>query len=197
MLQRDVIKSIAFNQQEIINNILTLYNNGNSIDYDPCYNIGGFYKNGKVKEPKLKSDINPLLPGVLKIDVTNLPFVKKFMCIMFDPPFLIKGGSSTYKMIKRFSYFENLNELLCFYKKSFLSLNNSLKRNGILILKTQDFVNARKNHILLPDIISLARDSGFIIKDLFILLSRSRINNIKKQYHARKYHCYFLVFRKK
>ena len=83
-----------------------------------------------------------------------------------------------------------------FYKNSFVSLQRALRNRGILILKTQDFCHARKNHIILPDIISMARDKGFKVIDLFVLLSRSRIINIKNQQHARKYHCYFIVFKK-
>ena len=196
MKQSEVIKSIGYNQEEIINNILRLYNKGNAIEFDPCYNIGGFYRSGIVLDPEIKSDIEPLLPGVLKLDVTNLPFENKFKCIIFDPPFLIRGGNSNYKMIERFSCFNTYEDLMSFYSKSFNSLHRALRCRGVLILKTQDFVHARKNHIILPDIISMARDKGFNLVDLFVLLSRSRIINIKNQQHARKYHSYFFVFKK-
>lgn len=196
MKQCEVVKSIGYSQEEIINNILKLYNKCEPIDFDPCFNIGGFYKSGIVSLPEVKSDIYPLLPGVEKLDVTNLPYEKKFKCIIFDPPFLIKGGNSDYKMIKRYSCFNSKDELINFYNKSFISLHRALKHRGILILKTQDFVHARENHILLPEIISMARDNGFKVIDLFILLSRSRIINIKNQQHARKYHSYFLVLKK-
>ena len=195
MLQRDVIKSVGYDQQEIINNILTLYNKGNPIDFDPCYNKGGFYRNGKVIEPTIKSDINPLLQGVEKLDVCYLPFFDKFKCIMFDPPFLVSGGAGG-KMMKRFGSFESVDALKKFYKMALTSLHRALKRNGILIIKTQDFVNGRRNYILMPEIISMARDVGLEIKDLFILVAKSRPNKIKNQQHARKYHSYFLVFKK-
>jgi len=77
-----MIKSISYSQQEIINNILQLHNNGKPLDFDPCYNVGGFYKNGIVIVPRVKSDINPLLPGVLKLDVrtflalSNIPTIR-------------------------------------------------------------------------------------------------------------------------
>ena len=196
MKQCEVIKSIGYSQEEIINNILKLYNKNNPIEFDLCFNIGGFYKSGIVSLPEVKSDIHPLLPGVEKLDVTNLPFENKFNCIIFDPPFLIKGGNSNYKMVERFSCFNTFDELIDFYRNSFISLQRALKNRGILILKTQDFVHARKNHIILPEIISMARDKGLKLIDLFILLSRSRIINIKNQQHARKYHSYFLVLKK-
>lgn len=195
MIQKKVIKSIGYDQQEIINNILTLYNKGNPIEYDPCYNVGSFYRNGVVQDPEIKSDINPLLPEVEKIDVCNLPYENKFNCVIFDPPFLV-GGNGGYKMVKRYGYFKSVEELRSFYINAFISLQRAIKQRGILIVKCQDFVNGRKNYIFLPEIISMARDIGFYVKDLFILLSRSRIVKMKHQQHARKYHSYFLVLKK-
>ena len=196
MKQNEIIKSINYNQDEIINNILTLYNKGNPIELDPCYNIGGFYLTGLVEEPKLKSDIRPLLPGVKKIDVTELPFDNEFKCIIFDPPFIINSNKNTYKMGKRFGYFKSIIELYDFYDKALISLQRALKNRGILIFKLQDFVHGRKNHLISFDIISRAKQLGFQLIDVFILLSKSRINNIKKQQHARKYHSYFFVLKK-
>ncbi len=37
-----VIKTTGFNQQEMINDILQLYNHSEPIHLDPCYNVGGF-----------------------------------------------------------------------------------------------------------------------------------------------------------
>ncbi len=189
-----MIKSISFNQQEIINNILLLYNKGNPIDFDPCYNKGGFYRNGIVKEPKKKSDLVPLSPSVEKLDVRELPFVGEFKCIIFDPPFIVAGKNC--KMGKAYGSFTNIDEMRLFWKESFISLQRALKNRGILIVKCQDFVYGRKNYIFLEEVLSLARDNNFQIKDLFILLAKTRMTRIKKQQHARKYHSYFLVFKK-
>ncbi len=189
-----IIKSINFNQQELINDILTLHNKGNVIDFDPCYNKGGFYKNKIVQEPKIKSDINPLLPGIEKYDVRHLPFVDKFKCIIFDPPFIISGQNGT--MGKRYGYFNNIIEARQFWKDSLISLQRALKNRGILIIKCQDFINGRKNYIFIKEILSLAEDIKFQIKDLFILLSKTRPIKMKKQQHARKYHSYFIVLKK-
>lgn len=194
MKQSDVIKSIGYDQQEIINNILDLYNSGNPIDFDPCYNVGGFYRNNVVKRPEIISDINPQLPGVKKYDVRELPFNEAFSCIIFDPPFIVSGGNC--KMAKLYGSFSKVDELRLFYKQSFISLQRALKRKGILIVKCQDFVNGRKNYIFVNEIISLARDMNFKVLDLFILLSKTRPIKITSQQHARKYHSYFLVLKK-
>ena len=110
MEQCEVIKSVGDKQENIINDILTLYNKGNPIEWDPCYNVGGFYKKGLVKDPEIKSDINPLLPGVFKLDVRDFVFEDRFNCVIFDPPFIVSGGKNG-KMSNRFGKFETVEEL--------------------------------------------------------------------------------------
>jgi len=194
-----MIKSIGSNQYEIINNILALHNGGRSIDFDPCYNIGGFYKNGVVTGPRVRSDINPLCPGVLKLDVRDLPFGNSaFKSIIFDPPFLVSGDreQNKSKMCQKYGSFDSLEELETFYLRSLVSLQRVLKHGGLLIFKCQDFVHGRKQHLVLPYICNKARELNFSCRDLFICIANNRIENkISKQQHARKYHCYFLVLK--
>ena len=154
-----MIKSVGNNQQKLINDILTLHNNCQSIEFDPCYNVGGFYKNGIVVGPRVKSDINPQCPGVLKLDVRNLPFkTSTFKSVIFDPPFLVAGGNSTSKMAQRYGSFNTLAELQEFYAQSLISLQRVLKHGGLLIFKFQDFVKGRQQHLILPYIYSKARE---------------------------------------
>jgi len=196
-----MIKSIGFNQQKLINDILTLHNHGRSLDFDPCYNLGGFYKDGTVAGPRIKSDINPLLPGVLKLDVRNLPFKpSSFRSAIFDPPFLVTGVRTREQnksiMCRKYGAFESLDELKDFFYKSLISLKRVLKHGGLLIFKCQDFVHARSQNLILPFVYEKARELNFACRDLFILVSNNRIEQrIKKQQHARKYHCYFLVLK--
>ena len=194
MVTNELIKSISYDQQEIINNILQLYNHSLPIDFDPCYNLGMFYKNDKVIAPAIKSDINPLLPGVYKEDVRYLPYVNKFQCIIFDPPFIVSG--KTGKMAMRYGAFANVDELFEFYSDAFISLQRALKKKGLLIVKCQDFVNGRRNYFVIDTVMKLARENNFRVLDLFILLSKTRPTKIKNQQHARKYHSYFVVLRK-
>lgn len=196
MISNDLIRSISYDQQDIINNILKLYNNSQPIDFDPCYNLGMFYKDNKVVAPSLKSDIKPLLPGVEKLDVQCLPFENKFNCIIFDPPFLAGGGSCG-KIAQRYGSFNNILELENFYINSFHSLRIALKKKGLLVVKCQDIVNGRRNYCILNFVLNTAREEGFKFLDLFILLAKTRPSSrIFKQQHARKYHSYFIVLRK-
>lgn len=194
MVSNDLIKSISYDQQEIINNILSLYNDSNPIDLDPCFNLGLFYKKNKVKMPLYKSDINPVAPGVIKCDVRKLPFNNELQCIIFDPPFIVGGKTS--KMAMRYGYFNNVIELKQFFNDAFISLQRALKNRGILIVKCQDFVNGRRNYIMSNYVLNLANDFNFRVLDLFILLSKTRPTKIKNQQHARKYHSYFIVLKK-
>lgn len=195
MVSNDLIRSIGYDQQEIINNILKLYNDSQPIDFDPCYNLGMFYKDNKVIPPCVKSDIKPLLPGVEKLDVQCLPFEDKFNCIIFDPPFLAGGGSRS-RMAERYGSFKSVSDLYIFFNKAFFSLQRALKNKGLLIVKCQDFVNGRRNYMMINYVLNLAKDFNFKVLDLFILLSKTRPTRIEKQQHARKYHSYFVVLRK-
>ena len=193
--EMELIKSIGYDQQEIINNILALYNKGQPIDCDPCYNLGMFYKDNKVCAPRYKSDINPLLPGVEKLDIRNLPFENKFNCVIFDPPFLVGGSGG--KMAQRYGAFDGVGELNQFFTDAFISLQRALKDKGLLIVKCQDFVNGRRNYIILNYVLNLAREFNFEVLDLFILLAKSRATKIKNQQHARKFHSYFIALKKR
>ena len=200
----EIIKSINYNQQEIINNILQLYNNGNSIDLDCTYSKGVFYKNGIVQEPKHKSDIKPLFKDVIKADSMNLPFPNDFFqCIMCDLPFLATSGESLKEnngniINKRFSIFENEIQLHQVYLYTIQEVYRVLRENGILIFKCQDKVSSGNQYFSHVVICEKAINIGYYPLDLFILLSKNRIiaNWQKNQKHARKYHSYFWVFKK-
>ena len=67
-----MIKSISYDQTEIINNILKLHVPQHFIDCDCTYSKGNFYKNTGIQEPKYKFDIEPM-EGVLYGDSRDLP----------------------------------------------------------------------------------------------------------------------------
>ena len=73
IIKKDIIKTINFNQQDLINDIIKLHVPSGQIDCDPCFSKGVFYKNGKVKIPIFRYDIEPQLLSVEKCDCRNLP----------------------------------------------------------------------------------------------------------------------------
>ena len=71
-----------------------------------------------------------------------------------------------------------------------------LKNDGIVIFKCQDCVSSAKQYFSHCWVMYEAMKYGFYPKDLFILFAKNRINDGRKQQHARKYHSYFWVFKK-
>ncbi len=199
-----MIKSISYDQNEIIQNILELYCPTKTIDLDATYGKGMFYKN--IQPPKYKFDINPQLKDVKKCDSRNLPIDDNSLkCIMFDPPFLATTGKSLTSnknnniINKRFGVYPSENELHKFYVDSLKEAYRILQENGILIFKCQDKISSGKQYLSHVFIINQAIKIGFYPKDIFILLAKNRLVakwQTKNQKHARKYHSYFIVFEK-
>lgn len=85
-MSEEIIKSISYNQEEIIKWIIALYC-PNGIELDPTYSKGNFYKN--IPEPKYKFDLFPQNDDVVRADCRELPVKSgSIQSIMFDPPFV-------------------------------------------------------------------------------------------------------------
>lgn len=202
----EVIKSISYDNSEIIKNILELHSPQHCIDCDPTYSKGVFYTNSGIEPPKHKFDIMPQTADTIQADCRNLPLKdNEIYCLMFDPPFVISKGKSLYVnkhgsnvISKRFSYFENPTELYDFYKSSLSEFYRVLKPNGILIFKCQDTVSSGIQYMSHIYIHNMAVRQGFYPKDLFVLNAKNRIisGKHKNQQHARKFHSYFWIFEK-
>lgn len=186
----------------IIRNILELHSLNSTIDCDPTFSIGNFYKSG-IPLPKYIYDKVPQVEGVVEATSDNLPLEdESILTIMFDPPFVM--GGKTVQMSKkgsgiiskRFSSFYSFDELKEMYSKSLKEFYRILKDKGIVIFKCQDVVWHHKNHFTHTWAVNEALLYNFIPVDLFVLLSKHRLTDKRKQVHARKFHSYFLVFKK-
>lgn len=202
-MSEDIISSISYDQTEIINNILEIHVPNKMIDLDMCYSKGYFYKNGKIPQPIHKIDLIPQVEDCIEMDCSNTSFENESMsCIMFDPPFLATQGKSlenkTGIITSRFGCYKNMPELYEFYEKALKESHRLLNDGGILIFKCQDTVSGGKQWMSHCYIHNMAVKLGFYPIDLFVLLSKSRINPSwwGKSKHSRKYHCYFWVFKK-
>ena len=201
-----MIKSISYNQYEIIKSILELHVASHKIDCDSTYSIGNFYKNTGVGVPAYKFDIIPQAEGVEYGDSRALPLEDNSIgCLMFDPPFLATTGKSLQKgnnnniINKRFGVYPSEKELHQFYIDSIKESYRVLKDKGILIFKCQDKVSGGKQYMSHVFVMNEAVKAGFYPKDLFILLAKNRLVadwQVRNQKHARKFHSYFWVFEK-
>ena len=201
-----MIKSISYDQSEIIKGILQLHVKSGKIDCDPTYSKGNFYKNTGIEEPIFKFDINPQTPETVESDARNLPLMDNCLnCIMFDPPFLATTGKSLTEnnennyINRRFGVFPSEQELHQFYIDSMKEFHRVLKNDGILIFKCQDKISSGKQYLSHVFIINEATKIGYYPKDIFVLLAKNRLVadwQVKNQKNARKYHSYFLVLQK-
>lgn len=201
-----MIKSISYDQSEIIRGILKLHVKNGKIDCDATYSKGNFYKNTGIDEPIYKFDINPQTKDTIKADARNLPLADNSLnCIIFDPPFLATTGKSLEEnqknnyINKRFGVYPSEQELHQFYIDAMREFHRILKNDGILIFKCQDKISSGKQYLSHVFIINEAVKLGFYSKDIFVLLAKSRLVadwQAKNQKNARKYHSYFLVFQK-
>lgn len=199
-----LIKSISYSQDEILKNIITLYNNGETFEVDPCYSKGKFYKD--IDRPRYCFDIEPQFDYVEKYDCRQLPFENNSIdSIIFDPPFLATKGPSltdnknNNHINKRFGVYPTEKELFQMYKNSIKEFDRVLKQNGLLVIKCQDKVSGGKQYMSHVAIINYCTQLGLYCEDLFVLLAKNRLVadwQVKNQKRSRKYHCYFLVFRK-
>lgn len=196
----DIVKSVSEPQGEILNNIIRLYC-PEGFDIDPTYSKGNFYND--VPEPKYKFDLEPQTDDTKQCDCRSLPFNNSSLgSVVFDPPFVaaIPTGKGKPGIIReRFGYFRNVEgELWRFYRESLDEFQRILKPDGILVFKCQDTIDSGKQCLSHIEIINYGYIIGFYPLDIFILVAKNRLigSSWKTQQHSRKYHGYFVVFRK-
>ena len=198
-----LIRSISNDQDELLKWILQLYVPDGRFDADPTYSKGGFYKH--VSKPVHCMDIQPLSPHVTQTDCRKLPFADgELKSMMLDLPFLATTGellnTSHGNIInRRFTVCPSEKELAKLYRDALIEAHRVLSKGGVLVFKCQDKVSSAKQYMMHCLVYNWATELGFVAEDLFILLARSRLiaNWQRKQKHARKYHSYFWVFRKR
>ena len=164
-----VIKSISFDNAEILKSILQLHVPGGEIQCDPTYSKGNLYKQTGIAPPQLKFDISPQTEDTEKCDCRELPLSDGAVeCIMFDPPFVCTHGPSvkekragTNLIINRFSCFPTAKELYAFYAQALEEFYRVLSKKGILIFKCQDQVSSGIQYMSHIYIHNMAVEKGF------------------------------------
>ena len=192
-----VVSSVGYSDTEIIRNILKLHIKSDRFDLDPCYSSGVFYK--KLEQPRMKYDLSPKSPDVKYSDCRGLPINDNSVnSIIFDPPFMFgqHGQTKNNIMTKRFTMFDNYNQLVDVYMGALKEFYRILNNGGFLVFKCQDYTDSKTTmtHCL---VYNWAQQRGFYAKDLFIAVAKARVwNSNLTQRHSRKFHSYFWVFQK-
>lgn len=196
---KSVIKSVMYNDKDILTAIKQLYLDGENFDLDPCFSKGKFYKG--LDLPSIRMDKTPSIPGVQENDIINgIPLNdKSIKSVIFDPPFMFgkHGKTDNNIMTKRFTMFDNWQQLENMYKKALQEFYRILIKGGIVAFKCQDYTDSKTT--LTHCFVSLwAMEIGFKTEDLFILVfDKGRIWNSKlTQRHSRKYHSYWIILKK-
>lgn len=195
----NVIRSIGKNQNQILFDILKLYIPSGKYDCDLTYSQGMFYKD--IQPPAYKFDKYPLADDVKPLDEAYSLDSCSLMSVVIDLPFIIKANekdAARARMVGRFQCFFSVQELMETNKNMLTLAYRLLKKGGILVQKVQNTIFAGKQVWTSYITQHQAQELGFEMVDEFILEGRSRwLYYQDTQLHARKYHSYFFVFKKK
>lgn len=168
----EIIKSIGYDQREIIRNILKLHVPDGKIDCDPTFSTGAFYNGTGIDTPQYRFDISPQRDGVIKADARKLPLAdNSISCMMLDPPFLATKGKSMKSndgniINRRFGVYPDEKSLHRCYSDMLSEAYRVLKPDSILVFKCQDKVSSGKQYMSHVYIMNEAVRIGFYPKDL-------------------------------
>lgn len=95
----DLIKSIGYDQSEIIRNILKLHVPEEKIDCYPTFSTGTFYTGMGIPLPQYRFDISPQRNDVVQADARHLPLTKENPCKVLTAT--LSAGVLVYIPMKR------------------------------------------------------------------------------------------------
>jgi SAM-dependent methyltransferase len=138
-------------------------------------------------------------------DNTDMPFDdESFDVIVYDPPHIPNQGADRDKDFnKRFGLgpraslqqgynFSHMFPPFC------MEAHRVLKKNGVLFCKIADYVHGHRFQWAHVELLNAAVGVGFTACDCIVKVRKGPITDPrwKKAHHARRHHCYWLVFRK-
>ena len=167
-----------------------------------------------------------LAPGCKAgVDSRKLPYQdKSFFAIVFDPPYMHTPGGTAHNGHQNYeNYYANNAEqdrdvirqiweesggmppkyheaVLDLYFRAAKEAHRVLQDGGIYIVKCQDEVCTNRQRLTHIEITNELQKYGFYVEDLFVVVRNGKpgvSRLLTRQYHARKNHSYFMVYRKR
>jgi SAM-dependent methyltransferase len=177
---------------------------------DATVNAGRFWEGGHrswegVRRKIIGLDIDQGHRPTVVGDNQRMPFKDScFDVVVYDPPHIPNQGKDKSKDFNtRFGLVlksplekgYNFNHL---YPPFVQEACRVLKKEGILLCKIADYVHGHRYQWAHVELINAAAAVGFTACDCIIKIRKGPITDPrwKKAHHARRHHCYWLVFRK-
>lgn len=170
---------------------------------DATINAGRFW-NGS-QRPVIGLDINPRYRPHVVGDNMSMPFREgSFEVIVYDPPHVPNQGKDKQKDFNtRFglvlkSSAENGYNFSHLYGPFVREAHRVLRPEGILFCKITDYIHNHRLQWAHIELIQVAVSAGFRPCDCIVKVRKGPIVDLKWKtaHHARRHHCYWLVFRK-
>lgn len=158
------------------------------------------------------------------VDARRLPYENEELdAVVFDPPYMHTPGGTAHNGHQNFEeYYANNVEadksvmeqiwhetdghppkyheaVLDLYFRAGKEAFRVLKPEGVYIVKCQDEVCTNRQRLTHIEITIEFEKLGFVTEDLFVVMRKNKpgVSRIKnRQYHARKNHSYFMIYRK-
>ena len=196
---KELIRTDSFSNAKLLSWISELYL-PNGIDLDVTWNKGLIYRGTNLR-PRLRFDLAPKRGfGVMAAaDFCALPLREgSVKSALFDPPFFAASSCSS-NLYCKYGGYDRPEALWASYQAALLELYRVLCLGGILVMKCQDSIFGRKQYLIHANVIMYAQSIRLYAIDMFIKIQPhvSIGHNQHDQNHARKTHCYYLVFEKK
>ena len=192
---------------EVFAQILALHVPAGSIVADVTYGKGIFWQ-------KVNKGLYTLLATDIQtgVDCRNLPYDDGSIdCVVLDPPYMEGFYRRKKEHMAMHGQYESFRDMYSdgkpqesMYQQAVLDMYvqageeaaRVLRDKGVFIVKCQDAVSSRRQHLTHVDLVNAFVERGFYAKDLFVVVRNGRpsVSRILQQMHARKNHSYFLVF---
>jgi SAM-dependent methyltransferase len=201
----DPLPSVWFgNDSELLDKMLRFYPHKKPKRIlDATVNIGRFWRGLPWEVVGL--DINPAHNPTIVGDNTDMPFeAASFDVVVYDPPHIPNQGKDRSKDFNtRFgltlkSPKEEGYSFAFMYPPFVSEAYRVLRRDGILLCKIADYIHGHRYQWAHLEFIEAARKVGFCPCDCIVKVRQGPIVDPrwKNAHHARRQHCYWLIFRK-